>query len=1165
MPNEETTTKFKVDISELKKSMQEAKRSAQLAHSEFKVAASECDNWQQSSTALSAKIKALNSTLNEQKSKLALLEAEYDGLTDAQKQGSAEATRLLTSINKQKAAINATQREIDGYEASLKDVSKAEKMAEKTGKSVADCLDELADSAEDAGDSAEKASDGFTVFKGALATVAGNAITGVANAIGGLISNFANLANETREYRTEMGKLNTAFTTNGHSAETATKTYNDLYAVLGDEGQAVEASNHLAKLAKTEEDLANWTNIATGVYGTFGASLPIEGLTEAANETAKVGQVTGPLADALNWAGVSEDKFNESLAACSSEQERQELIMTTLNGLYGEAANKYKEVNGAIMDANRAQAEFTNAQAGLGAAMEPVTTGVKLMGAEFINTLLPSVTDLGQGFADLINGVDGAGARIGTALSSMLTTALTQLTNALPQLAETGASLIVGLVQGISSTLPQLLTTLESTASTIVTSLASALPMVAQSIASALPQLVTTLSSTASTIVTSLASALPMVAQSIASAIPEISTAITSALPDILQAAISLVESLVSSIDQILPPLISAIPVLIEGICSALTGENLQRLIQGICDLCIQLVGYVPTILEAVLPMIPVLFDAVCQALSTNLPIIIETCIQLIIMIATQILPAVLIEIGKMIPQILSSLISGLINIFASLLAKLGEWIVKLVNKGKEGASQFVTKAIDFIKELPSKIWTWLTNAISKVKDWVTDMVDKAKQAGSDFVNKVIEFVTDLPSKIGETLSNVINKIVEWASNLASEGAKAATDLFTSVTDGIKELPEKLKSIGKDVVEGFKNGIKNAWDNLTEWFKGLFGDLKDIAKKILGIKSPSREFKKIGKFVVAGLIEGVNSMEGKAEKTIEELSQMYVDAATEKVEALKEANELAELSEYYFWEEVKSYCAEGSEAYATATEKAAEARNAFIEATTSRKSELLSSMGVFDAFTYESAIAPHQLIYNMKSQADAMRQYNEVLTALSKREGVAESGLLEELQALGLDSLSNLQSLNFMNDLQLAQFIKYFLERNAHAEARVKEEFGSLESAVSDEFDDIGATLGTEAINLGGAIVGGVAEGIRSMKNTLITELQGLSGIISSYIGTDGIAGISGSLGGATAALVGAGAGVSGGNSIVNNYTQVINSPKQLNRLEIYRNTNNLLNYKGGK
>ena len=88
--------------------------------------------------------------------------------------------------------------------------------------------------------------------------------------------------------------------------------------------------------------MSEWTTICEGVYATFGASLPIEGLTEAANETAKVGTVTGTLADALNWAGISEDAFNEKLAACNTEAEREALIRQTLNSAYAEAAAGYE-------------------------------------------------------------------------------------------------------------------------------------------------------------------------------------------------------------------------------------------------------------------------------------------------------------------------------------------------------------------------------------------------------------------------------------------------------------------------------------------------------------------------------------------------------------------------------------------------------------------------------------------------------------------------------------------------------------------------------------------------------------------------------------------------------------------------------------------------------
>lgn len=194
-----------------------------------------------------------------------------------------------------------------------------------------------------------------------------------------------------REYRTEMGKLDTAFVTNGHSSEAAKKTYQDLQAVLGDTDVSVEAASHLAVMTDNEKDLQTWTDICTGVFATFGDSLPIEGLTEAANETAKVGQVTGPLADALNWAGISEDTFNDSLAKCTTEQERQKLIMDTLNGTYKKASDQYKETNKDVIAANRAQEKLTSAFAELGRVGEPILTAIKNKTADMVAAAVPKL------------------------------------------------------------------------------------------------------------------------------------------------------------------------------------------------------------------------------------------------------------------------------------------------------------------------------------------------------------------------------------------------------------------------------------------------------------------------------------------------------------------------------------------------------------------------------------------------------------------------------------------------------------------------------------------------------------------------------------------------------------------------------------------------------
>ncbi len=200
---------------------------------------------------------------------------------------------------------------------------------------------------------------------------------------------IAATAEKTRDYRTAMAKLDTAFVTNGHSAETAYNTYKALQSVLGETDTAVEAANHLAVLCGNQEDLTKWTDICTGVFATFGDSLPIEGLTESANETAKVGQVTGTLADALNWAGISEDDFNKKLAACTSEEKRQKLIMDTLYWTYRSASEQYKETGANVIKANEAQEKLNASMAKLGDVCEPIVTSVKTWIADMVTASIP--------------------------------------------------------------------------------------------------------------------------------------------------------------------------------------------------------------------------------------------------------------------------------------------------------------------------------------------------------------------------------------------------------------------------------------------------------------------------------------------------------------------------------------------------------------------------------------------------------------------------------------------------------------------------------------------------------------------------------------------------------------------------------------------------------
>jgi hypothetical protein len=212
---------------------------------------------------------------------------------------------------------------------------------------------------------------------------------------------FTATVESTRDYRTAMAKLDTAFQANGHSAEVAKETYKALQKVLGETDQAVEAANHLAVMCDNQEDLSKWTDICTGVFATFGDSLPIEGLTESANETSKVGQVTGSLADALNWAGISEDDFNKKLQACTSEEKRQELIMDTLYWTYKAASDQYKETGASVMEANAAQEKLNEAMAKLGEIGEPILTAVKGWIADMVLAAVPHIESIITAFSNL--------------------------------------------------------------------------------------------------------------------------------------------------------------------------------------------------------------------------------------------------------------------------------------------------------------------------------------------------------------------------------------------------------------------------------------------------------------------------------------------------------------------------------------------------------------------------------------------------------------------------------------------------------------------------------------------------------------------------------------------------------------------------------------------
>lgn len=272
---------------------------------------------------------------------------------------------------------------------------------------------DIKDIGKDGGSSA-KGIDKVTKSLKDVQKASGHAKQGVEKAMGGIkksvlsaVKAVATLAlataslSEGMEFGKLQGKLNAAFQSAGSSAAQATKTFKELYRFLGDSDRAVETAQNLARVTTSEKELAEWTKILQGVYATMGDAIPVETLAESVNETAQVAKVTGTLADALNWMGISEDAVNNQLATMNTAHEREAYLRSLLNGLYSNAAIIYEHNSKAMLDYNQAQANLKIQLADVATKIMPLITAFSNMAAVVLGVLKPAIEVIVQVIATL--------------------------------------------------------------------------------------------------------------------------------------------------------------------------------------------------------------------------------------------------------------------------------------------------------------------------------------------------------------------------------------------------------------------------------------------------------------------------------------------------------------------------------------------------------------------------------------------------------------------------------------------------------------------------------------------------------------------------------------------------------------------------------------------
>jgi len=378
---EAETSGFNSEIKAMDSSLTTLRKELKLNGAELKGNADDVDLLSKRKQILKQEADATEKKIQALNSKLEIAQRQFG-------ESSREATVLSNKIIDTKTAFQTIQNEISQTDGKLDTLDSGLNKVEKGFK--------------EADNASDSAGDGFTVMKGVVADLAANAISSAVSAIGDFLGSLWDLSEATEEYRTMQAKLEGSANTFGYSTEFASEKYKEFNKYLGDDQMATNAITNLMGLGTSTESLTALSNAAIGVWSAYGDSIPIESLTESMNETAQVGKVTGNLADALNWAGVSEDKFNEKLGKCKTTQERANLIAKTLNGTYGESKNTYDELNKSVLDANEAQTELSDTQATLGEAISPLTTAFTMLKNNALEAIAPVVENVSSALSGMV-------------------------------------------------------------------------------------------------------------------------------------------------------------------------------------------------------------------------------------------------------------------------------------------------------------------------------------------------------------------------------------------------------------------------------------------------------------------------------------------------------------------------------------------------------------------------------------------------------------------------------------------------------------------------------------------------------------------------------------------------------------------------------------------
>jgi phage-related protein len=324
--------------------------------------------------------------------------------------------------------------------------------------------------------------------------------------------------------------------------------------------------------------------------------------------------------------------------------------------------------------------------------------------------------------------------------------------------------------------------------------------------------------------------------------VDSVATAAGNILPRVEQSLTGIVQL----VDKLAPVIIEKLP------------DVINKVLPGLLDAAANLVG---SVIDAIPALISGLLPTLLSALSGIVSKLMEAATQAILALAQTLSD----------PASLNAMIESALDL-----------VLALVHGLYDALPQIIAAAPKLVGAIVTTIITELPNILAAAVEIMVALIHGLMEALPELMAYVPNIIISITNGLLNNLGTLISGGIQLLLAIAQGMIQAIPDMVAMIPRIIASIVDTFRSynwsgIGKNIVAGMKQGVANAWKNFREWFKNLFGDLTNIAKKILGIASPSKVFKKIGQFTTEGLAIGIEQGGKDAFSAIKDVSQGVID------------------------------------------------------------------------------------------------------------------------------------------------------------------------------------------------------------------------------------------------------------------------------------------------